>query len=660
MTITTSQRDDAYRFFAIAFDAAPGPEYFSQLVLAYDAGMTTKAVVNVFTTKPQFTDVYASTLSTQAFADMIIENVVGTSATEAAKTAAKKDVVGAMDFGFSRGDIVYQLFSNLASKPSTDVDWAGTAKLMQNQVQVAKYVSEYRPLVTTDLAILRNTINSVTSTTDVSTVTAIKAVLTTAGVNLGGLTLQTTSADNYAGTAGNDAVDGGVGNDTLKGGAGDDILVGGSGADSLYGEQGQDYIEGGDGADRIDVGYYFKSDYVNSTYDAYGNYVYGYYKYSADVWYEVADGGDGADTISGGLGSDLLLGGEGADNISGDNSFYVYGVSDGLSADTVARMYNDTIYGGGGDDTIDGQAGNDVIYGDAGDDYVYASPGNNYVDGGDGNDNLIGGNYYSYSSGKYLLSSDTIYGGNGNDRITFSNPVDGISALLDGGSGNDTITLNISQAKGSASIKAGDGIDTVKVTMYVDSAVSVDLTESVQFKDTLVVNWNDYGNALPLNPVVVHGFSLGNDVLDIGYFAPFGGGGSWVTSSQYVDYYGAVYRNYTQTVSSPTTPWMLPQGTGIDQYGKGIFIIKGAQAAAADTVTVAAFLDAYGNNATYAKSDAHFFVLDIATKGMAVYYFKDDTGANAKVVADELVPVVLLVGASTASLDASLPGFFMV
>jgi hypothetical protein len=196
--------------------------------------------------------------------------------------------------------------------------------------------------------------------------------------------------------------------------------------------------------------------------------------------------------------------------------------------------------------------------------------------------------------------------------------------------------------------------------MYVDSAVSVDLTESVQFKDTLSVGWSSDANALPLNPVVVHGFSLGTDLLNIGYFNTYGSGNGDRTAHSLNYWSGAIEINYVQTVSSPTTPWQLPQGSGVDKYGKGVFVIKGATAAAADTVSVAAFLDAYGNNATYAKSAVHYFVLDIANVGMGVYYFKDDTGANAKVVADELVPVVVLVGASTASLDASLPGFFMV
>ena len=48
MSMTNEQRNDAYRFFSIAFGAAPGAEYYAQLEQAYAAGMTTKAVVNAF------------------------------------------------------------------------------------------------------------------------------------------------------------------------------------------------------------------------------------------------------------------------------------------------------------------------------------------------------------------------------------------------------------------------------------------------------------------------------------------------------------------------------------------------------------------------------------------------------------------------------------
>ncbi len=95
--ITDSQRTDAYRFFAIAFGAAPGAEYYGQLVQAYEFGLTTKEVVNIFTTKDQFTSVYSTTLTNAEFANKIVDNVVGASATQAAKALAKADVKAGRD-----------------------------------------------------------------------------------------------------------------------------------------------------------------------------------------------------------------------------------------------------------------------------------------------------------------------------------------------------------------------------------------------------------------------------------------------------------------------------------------------------------------------------------------------------------------------------------
>ena len=43
---TTYERDDLYRFFTIAFGAAPGVTYMGQLLEAANAGMSIKAIVN--------------------------------------------------------------------------------------------------------------------------------------------------------------------------------------------------------------------------------------------------------------------------------------------------------------------------------------------------------------------------------------------------------------------------------------------------------------------------------------------------------------------------------------------------------------------------------------------------------------------------------------
>lgn len=655
MAVNEIQRNDAYRFFSIAFGAAPGATYYSQLLEAYGAGMTTKAVVNVFTTKSQFTNIYAASLSNKEFANLIIENVVGTSATNAAKAEAKQSVEDALNIKWSRGDIVYQLFSNLAAKSADDAQWAGTAKLMSNKVEVAKFVSEYRPLVTTDLTVLQNVIKNVTKDSDVSSTDAIKTVVATAGVNLGGLTPQTSSADTYKGTDGNDAVDGGSGNDSLDGGLGNDSLIGGSGADKLFGGYGQDYIEGGDGADVIDLGFYDDSHWVYGYYDNAGRYVSSYEIYEPDAWYEVADGGDGADLIVGGLGRDLINGGEGADTLYGEDNYWEGDSYHGhMSPEQLARMYNDTIHGGGGDDQIYAGWGDDVVTGDGGTDTIYTNRGNDVVDGGDGNDSIDS-----------TYGSDIMRGGAGNDSLHLDNPVKGFTALMDGGAGDDQIVFKATEEGSSVTISGGEGADRFNITSYVDALISVDLTESVQMIDQVTVGWGYSSANKPVNPVVVHGFAPAKDVINIGDFnmwnQPVGSWSSTADKGQYIDYWsGTVTQNYVQVVESPATPWAAPTASGLGSGGKGVFVIRGAQAAAADVDTVAAFLDAYGNNAAYVKSATHYFVFDIKNVGAAVYQFTDDTGANARIVSDELAPLVVLTGVSTAQMDVTQVGAFLV
>jgi hypothetical protein len=162
-TAPTYDKDDLYRFFAIAFGAAPGVTYMGQLLEAANAGMSIQAIVNVFTTKTQFTDVYPITLTNQEFATKLVNNVVGSSATAASKTAAVNDIVAALSLpNWTRGDIIFTIFSNLAKKPATDTDWAGTAKKMANQVAFAKYFTETMAVDSVDLPKLRAVVGTVT------------------------------------------------------------------------------------------------------------------------------------------------------------------------------------------------------------------------------------------------------------------------------------------------------------------------------------------------------------------------------------------------------------------------------------------------------------------------------------------------------------------
>jgi len=167
---------DTTLFFAIAFDAAPGVTYMSQLADAANAGMTVKQIVNVFTTKAEFLSIYPNFFTNDQFATKLVDNVVGTAATAAAKASAVADIAAALNAGWSRGDVIYQVFTNLANKPTTDATWGNTAKQMANQVAYAQYYTEELLTDTTNLTALRSVIASVTQDTDTSTTAIAKAL----------------------------------------------------------------------------------------------------------------------------------------------------------------------------------------------------------------------------------------------------------------------------------------------------------------------------------------------------------------------------------------------------------------------------------------------------------------------------------------------------
>lgn len=229
MAMTTAQRTDAYRFFAIAFNAAPGATYMSQLYDAYTAGMTTQQIVNVYTTKPQFLATYPTYLSDTDFATKLVNNIVKASATDAAKAQAVSDIVASLGLGQSRGDVIYTIFNNLANKLPTDADWGATAKQMANQVVVAQYYTETLVGDSTNLATLQSVISNVTNTSDVSTPDKILALIP-GGAGVGQTYTLTAGADSFTGGAGNDTFNAGASNtwsafDSIDGGSGTDTMT---------------------------------------------------------------------------------------------------------------------------------------------------------------------------------------------------------------------------------------------------------------------------------------------------------------------------------------------------------------------------------------------------------------------------------------------------
>jgi len=143
-------------------------------------------------------------------------------------------------------------------------------------------------------------------------------------------------------------------------------------------------------------------------------------------------GGDGNDTLLGGLAAASFDGGNGDDSIAGSSKGDLILGGGG----------NDTIVGGKGADRVFGEGGADVIYGSAGDDYLYGDAGNDTIFGEDGND-TIGGDGEDRLPFKGLAApaatpgNDSLNGGDGDDWITGG---DESATLHDQNNGRDTIT----------------------------------------------------------------------------------------------------------------------------------------------------------------------------------------------------------------------------
>lgn len=158
-----------YQFFAVAFNAAPGVEYMDQLAEAYRFGLSVKQIVDIFTTKHQFTDAYPSTLGHLETATTLVANIVKNSATTQAKNEAIGDITYVLDAGWSMGDVIYTVFGNLANKPLTDASWGNTAQQFLNEVAVAKFYTETMGQSTSDLATLRSVLAPVTDSVHIAT-----------------------------------------------------------------------------------------------------------------------------------------------------------------------------------------------------------------------------------------------------------------------------------------------------------------------------------------------------------------------------------------------------------------------------------------------------------------------------------------------------------
>ncbi len=201
-----------------------------------------------------------------------------------------------------------------------------------------------------------------------------------------------TESDLLYGNNGNDIIYGGTGIDTLDGGANDDYLFGGTEADKLSGGTGSDVMDGGDGNDTF---------YDNSS-TTYG---------TVNTEHDEMIGGAGNDSFFGGY--DVMWGGDGNDVFKVNNQGTVYGGigNDSITVSNTNAALGSWLEGGVGSDTITGGVGNDVLF---------SGYGMDTLNGGAGNDSYVITFDHIYSTTTAPATGvKTIIDSSGNDTIYY-------------------------------------------------------------------------------------------------------------------------------------------------------------------------------------------------------------------------------------------------
>jgi Ca2+-binding RTX toxin-like protein len=146
----------------------------------------------------------------------------------------------------------------------------------------------------------------------------------------------------------------------------------------------------------------------------------------------------GNEKITGGAGSDIVIGGPGANTLTGGLANTVLIGSSGQISFSAGRVVNitTTMPGVGAADNITGGPGNDIILGSAGADTIDGGSGNDLIVGHDGVVSVAQGLPLSAtSSDPSVGGNDNITGGSGNDVIMAGTG----NNIISGGSGDDVL-----------------------------------------------------------------------------------------------------------------------------------------------------------------------------------------------------------------------------
>ena len=307
---------------------------------------------------------------------------------------------------------------------------------------------------------------------------------------IGGLPVDTLTADGFESISGTDFADtfvGDIGANRLVGRDGDDFLLGAGGNDSLLGGGGGDRIRGGGGDDNVNGG--AGSDFAD--------YFGGSGPVTVDLNVAFAQNtGQGLDTLTD---IENVISGDGNDTLTGDSGANVL----------ISNRGNDTLVGNDGDDTfrpgtgtstVDGGTGSDTLdFADAGITPLtvllfQTGPQNTgfstltltsveNVNGANGADTITGNALDNRLFGNF--GNDTLNGGLGEDVLLGGRGLD----ILTGGGGGDTFVYAQSEFRDTIT-DFQDDIDTLDLTDFGFTSVAQAQSFAAQVGADVVYTFN--------------------------------------------------------------------------------------------------------------------------------------------------------------------------
>ncbi|MEX0619739.1 MAG: hypothetical protein WDZ76_11755 [Pseudohongiellaceae bacterium] len=229
MAITAEARNELITMVVGMFGGAPGANVLTDLTNEIEAGATIEQLTVALASSPVFTGIYPTFLTTEEFAENFIENLVGDESAADDKAWAVDQVVGMLNAGTSRGQVVFDVIEALVNVDPENEFFGNAAVALQNKVEVATYYTVELQLSGDSLQELQEVIQDVDST---------EASVEEAKENIeggsGGTFTLTTGQDNLGGTSANDTFTGTYQDsnsdtltlgDTIDGKAGNDTVL---------------------------------------------------------------------------------------------------------------------------------------------------------------------------------------------------------------------------------------------------------------------------------------------------------------------------------------------------------------------------------------------------------------------------------------------------